>query len=129
MWRVKLRGGGIVDADDLSKSFIVRRIIGTRSENPQDDEIEEGGPLERQENRTRFPGQGRYWGRRGISVSADEDLPEHEASGAAEMRDPSHFEDEEEDVPTPPSKDDDHKHAPASQDDGFANSARQWSDD
>lgn len=129
--RVKLRGGGIVDADDLSKSYLIRRIIGTQSQNPHDDEIDEEGPLERQENRTRFPGQGRYWGVRGISVSADEDLPEHEVDGASEMRDPSHFEDgdEDDDAPAPPVKDDHHKPATSQHDDGTASSARQWSDE
>jgi hypothetical protein len=67
--RVKLRGGGIVDADDLRRTWFLGRIFGKYA-NGQDDE--ESGPLS-------HDGDGNYrrnnrpkWGSRGISVSADD---------------------------------------------------------
>ena len=114
--RVKLRGGGVVDNEDLSKSFLVRRIIGRGSRADREDE--DGGEAGAgQENGVVKPsnGIGRSWGARGISVSADETLPEQShdggaggyadtaAEGDAQMIDPAHFEDDEDaDAPPPP---------------------------
>jgi ER lumen protein retaining receptor len=122
--RVKLRGGGVVDADDLSKSFLVRRIIGrgSRADREDNEPAEEDAALAGQENGTIRP-QGGSWGARGISVSADDTLASHDrnnpqrgggyvdetASGDAQMIDPAHFEDEDDedaDAPPPPAKDD-----------------------
>lgn len=122
--RVKLRGGGVVDSDDLRKSFFVRRIIGQGSRaDAEDDEIEEeegvlGARVERPSGGARA---GRSWGARGISVNADDTLAENQAkhgeagresgsagasyedtttTGDAQMIDPAHFEDEDdEDAP------------------------------
>lgn len=110
--RVKLRGGGVVDSDDLSKSFLVNRFIGNkkRSNTGQDEDIaDEDEALAGQENGTIRPsggGQGR-WGARGISVSADDTLEEHQARGPQELSNPDAFEDEDEEVdaPPPPAKD------------------------
>ena len=126
--RVKLRGGGVVDSDDLSKSFLVRRIIGrgSRADNEDDDIADEDTALAGQENGTISPQAtrgGRSWGSRGISVSADETLPERQdmpggyadgtAAGDAQMIDPAHFEDDDDDdtdAPPPPvAKDDKYK--------------------
>ena len=115
--RVKLRYGGVVDSDDLSKSFIVKRFIGRKAgQNGSDDDdiTEEEDRLAAQENGTIRPGgpnrsPSDRWGARGISVSADDTLQEHldHSSRDAQMVDPSHFEDddEDEDVPPPPAKD------------------------
>ncbi|GIZ42027.1 hypothetical protein CKM354_000530700 [Cercospora kikuchii] len=114
--RVKLRYGGIVDSEDLSKSFIVKRFIGRRNnQNGTDDDdiTEEEDRLAAQESGTVRPGNNRTpsdrWGARGISVSADDTLQEHldHSSRDAQMVDPSHFEDddEDEDAPPPPAKD------------------------
>ncbi|KAI9816694.1 MAG: hypothetical protein M1832_004982 [Thelocarpon impressellum] len=72
--RVKLRGGGVVDADDLSKGWLVRWILGHK--NAYMDE-EGGPPLAGDNGDTPSPrrGGGR-WGARGISVSADEGVPD-----------------------------------------------------
>lgn len=128
--RVKLRGGGVVDSDDLSKSFLVRRFIGrqTNSEDGDDDIVDEdAAALAGQENgtinsRPSAPRSGRSWGARGISVSADDTLAaadrpqaqrqgsyaDNEATRDARMADPSHFEDDDEDAdaPPPPAKND-----------------------
>ena len=64
--RVKLRGGGVVDADDLRRGWLLPRIFGKRYETVGDEDEESGFGS----------GQGRgarpNWGARGISVSADE---------------------------------------------------------
>jgi ER lumen protein retaining receptor len=125
--RVKLRGGGVVDADDLSKSYLVRRIIGrgSRADNEDGDIAEEDEGLARQENgtiRPQAPRSGHSWGSRGISVSADDTLPAEDRGGSdaqragyadeahqgdAQMIDPDQFEDDDEDMdaPPPPAKD------------------------
>ena len=64
--RVKLRRGGVVDSEDLSRGWLVGRFAGRKS---VDFDFEE------EENAGREPQNGRpqnAWGRRGISVSADE---------------------------------------------------------
>ncbi|OHE92045.1 ER lumen protein retaining receptor [Colletotrichum orchidophilum] len=68
--RVKLRNGGIVDADDLRRGWLLNRIFGKRIDAHSDDE--ESAPALGDDD-----GQGRRggrpkWGARGISVSADE---------------------------------------------------------
>lgn len=125
---MKLRGGGVVDADDLSKSYLVRRIIGrgSRADNEDGDIADEDEGLARQENgtiRPPAPRSGHSWGSRGISVSADDTLPPEGQGNAnaqsagyaddtsqadAQMIDPAHFEDDEDDAdaPPPPAKDD-----------------------
>ena len=135
--RVKLRGGGVVDSDDLSKSFLVRRFIGQRANNDNDDDVvdEDAAALAGQENgsinnnnnssRPAAPRNGRSWGARGISVSADDTLPDRPGAGQhradegytdisdaqdARMIDPAHFEDDADDddadAPLPPAKND-----------------------
>lgn len=69
--RVKLRGGGIIDADDMRRGWLLRRIFGKKFE-PTDDE-ESAPALGDHGNDTRRPARP-GWGARGISVSADEDV-------------------------------------------------------
>jgi ER lumen protein retaining receptor len=103
--RVKLRGGGVVDSDDLSKSFLVRRFIsGRRSQDNNDDIAEEDEALAGQESGTIRPSAARggsNWGARGISVSADSTLDHHHHPhtdiDASEIADPAAFEDETDD--------------------------------
>ncbi|KAI9801867.1 MAG: hypothetical protein M1833_002181 [Piccolia ochrophora] len=66
--RVKLRGGGVVDSDDLSKSWILRSVLGRRSGSMDE---EERPALGDEDERAPARNAGR-WGARGISVSADE---------------------------------------------------------
>ncbi|OLN81696.1 ER lumen protein-retaining receptor A [Colletotrichum chlorophyti] len=69
--RVKLRNGGIVDADDLRRGWLLNRIFGKRIDVHSDDE-ESAPALGRDDSQGRR-GSGRpKWGARGISVSADE---------------------------------------------------------
>lgn len=102
--RVKLRGGGIVDSEDLRRGWLVNKVIGGRSGN---DDGEEGD----EESRPALDGQdgggGRHkpssgprgWGKRGISVSADEGVLEGQGKAGQEqaqpLTDPAAFEDEE----------------------------------
>ncbi|TKA66333.1 hypothetical protein B0A55_10577 [Friedmanniomyces simplex] len=111
--RVKLRGGGVVDGDDLSKSFLVRRFIGHRGGTAdEEDVVDEDAALARQEGGT-VPAPergGRSWGARGISVSADDTLAEHDRTTTAArntggIADPAAFEDDDDDdadAPLPP---------------------------
>lgn len=96
--RVKLRGGGVVDADDLSKGFIVRRLIGTQQHEPEGEvgfgdnaapDGQKGGTA-----RYSAPTLSKSWGAKGISVSADDTLPERLENGAAGVVDPPHCEDD-----------------------------------
>ncbi|RFU73637.1 er lumen retaining receptor [Trichoderma arundinaceum] len=67
--RVKLRGGGVVDADDLNRGWFLHRIFGKHAQ-PTDEENGEGGENSR--------GGRARWGSRGISVSADDGVLETE---------------------------------------------------
>lgn len=80
--RVKLRGGGVVDSDDLRKSWLVNRIIGRGSSAVGAEAEEALGPAAPGdgESRARLTVQPSTWGRRGISVSADDTLDEHQAT-------------------------------------------------
>ena len=71
--RVKLRNGGVVDSDDLSRGFLVSRILG-RGDTSMDDE--ESAPVDgvRGNGSAGASQKGGNWGPRGISVSADEDV-------------------------------------------------------
>ncbi|KAK3905793.1 ER lumen protein retaining receptor-domain-containing protein [Staphylotrichum tortipilum] len=105
--RVKLRNGGVVDADDLSRGWLLRRIFGhkrfARDGLGEDgDDEEEGAPAlggarggynHHQQpaggNGSRVPRP--KWGSRGISISADEGVLEHERERAL------HSDDEDDD--------------------------------
>ncbi|KFY16755.1 hypothetical protein V492_01116 [Pseudogymnoascus sp. VKM F-4246] len=98
--RVKLRSGGVVDADDLNKSWLLRRVLRRGRDSQEDDEAARpalGDDAEYEGDISRTEGsRGRAggWGRRGISVSADEDvLAAERGEGSpiakdARMRDP-----------------------------------------
>ncbi|KAK3383277.1 ER lumen protein retaining receptor-domain-containing protein [Lasiosphaeria ovina] len=87
--RVKLRNGGVVDADDMRRGWLLGRIFGNKHisrEIDGDDDDEERGPAGGAFNHhsSSTTNNGRNvrpkWGSRGISVSADEGLLEHEQS-------------------------------------------------
>lgn len=67
--RVKLRNGGIVDSDDLSRGFLVSRVLG-RGDATADDEERAGTNGE--DDGSAGPMKAGKWGPRGVSVSADE---------------------------------------------------------
>jgi ER lumen protein retaining receptor len=105
--RVKLRGGGVVDSDDLSRGWLVGRIAGKHAD-LDEEEPALGGLDDAEEGHARSNGRkNQRWGSRGISVSADEDI--HRAHGTDEdaqpLTDPTAFEDElTDDEDTPPSR-------------------------
>ena len=78
--RVKLRGGAVVDSDDLRKGFLVNRVLHTgrdsQEEDPEDPEAQANGHTEPQprSNTNR-------WGARGVSISADDTLHDHTKKG------------------------------------------------
>jgi ER lumen protein retaining receptor len=81
--RVKLRAGGIVDSEDLSRGWLVTRLIGRERLDLED---EEGRPAANPNQPAHDPSNGsprssirkphNKWGPRGISVSADDELVE-----------------------------------------------------
>lgn len=104
--RVKLRRGGVVDSEDFGRGWLVGRFVGRKSVDFDFDEEEAG---RRQDGQPK-----NKWGRRGISVSADEgvhDAPRRTGpgNGSADpeqqpLTDPAAFEDEsddEQDAPPP----------------------------
>jgi len=102
--RVKLRHGGVVDSEDLGRGWLVSRFAGRKSVDFDYDE--EAAPR----NEDTVPPN--RWGRRGISVSADEGVegaPKRKgpSSGSADpesqpLADPAAFEDESDDDAPPP---------------------------
>jgi uncharacterized metal-binding protein len=123
--RVKLRNGGVVDADDMRRGWLLSRIFGGKQFASQDHTDEENSPFYNDHQASRggsTSGRGgasrAKWGSRGISVSADEGVLEHEASFQdegvtdvdpdARMQDPDELalalDDDDEDAPPPVSK-------------------------
>lgn len=80
--RVKLRHGGLVDADDLRSGWLLRTVFGSKHVvGTTDDEDEESSPaLGRQDHdpSARSGGRASKWGSRGISVSADDGVLDSE---------------------------------------------------
>ncbi|KAI9884886.1 MAG: hypothetical protein M1823_003327 [Watsoniomyces obsoletus] len=76
--RVKLRGGGVVDSDDLRNSWLLRRVLGRKVTSIEEDDFDEDGPNVNGAAENGFPSQrikkGGRWGPRGISISADDDV-------------------------------------------------------
>ena len=114
--RVKLRNGGIVDADDLRRGWLLNRIFGKHVNEQAEDE--ESAPALGGEGPVRRGGRPK-WGSRGISVSADDGILETERSNRqhdddldsavdpdAKMKDPDELarvldDEDDEDAPTP----------------------------
>jgi hypothetical protein len=78
--RVKLRYGGIVDADDIRRGWLLNRIFGNKHfENDQEDE-ESAPALGGSEDANASSQRRSKWGARGISISADDATFEQETS-------------------------------------------------
>lgn len=113
--RVKLRRGGVVDSEDLSRGWLVGRLVGRKSLDFDFDEEEAAArDAENAQPRPKKT-QNNGWGSRGISVSADEGVldrdrnPKRATAGKAKnpeeqpLADPDAFEDESDDgVDAPP---------------------------
>jgi hypothetical protein len=165
--RVKLRNGGVVDADDLSRGWLLRRIFGNkrfaRDVNGNETDDEESAPAlggagngfnHHQQGGGATNGGGAVrpkWGSRGISISADEGVLEHErergqalnedddgVTGAvdpdAKMRDPDELAmalDEDDDLDAPGSSSQQKKdvHADGKGQPSGVRSGDEWNDD
>lgn len=101
--RVKLRSGGVVDSDDLRKSWLVGGLLGRgrtstdlgRPSGEIDDPEEEddieaaprrGGSIPNVNGNAQRSAQLNRWGKRGVSVSADDTLEEHEETRSSRQR-------------------------------------------
>ncbi|KAI0384182.1 ER lumen protein retaining receptor-domain-containing protein [Hypomontagnella monticulosa] len=76
--RVKLRAGGIVDADDIRRGWLLNRIFGHRRFQAVETEDEESAPALGGSNGISSQPRRSKWGSRGISISADDGVHEHE---------------------------------------------------
>ena len=89
--RVKLRNGGVVDSEDLSRGWLVSRVLGR----DRDSFDEENGNSENAAtNRTTKAPRG-GWGARGVSISADEQVLDTQHKANAAYADHSGAKDEE----------------------------------
>lgn len=102
--RVKLRQGGVVDSEDLNRGWLVGRFVGRKSVDFDYDEESGGQPTRNEQSGNT---NNNKWGRRGISVSADEgvlDAPKRKGGQDPEsqpLADPAAFEDDESDDDAP----------------------------
>ncbi|KAF2138376.1 uncharacterized protein K452DRAFT_290961 [Aplosporella prunicola CBS 121167] len=102
--RVKLRGGGVVDGEDLRKGWLLGKVlklggagaggggVGRRSVDTDADGYDEEAAGQRN------PQRANRWGARGISVSADEGVLGRDAAAAQPLTDPAAFVDDDSDV-------------------------------
>lgn len=104
--RVKLRGGTVVDSDDLNKGFLVNRFARGRTSG---EDLFEAGEEDPENPRPKV----NNWGQRGVSIRADDTLDAHDRVKApsgqshtgseetAPLTDPDHFlsDDENDDAP------------------------------
>jgi hypothetical protein len=101
--RVKLRAGGVVDSDDLARGWLVGRFT---KHHDLDEEEEPALGRSNDENSNSNARANNKWGRRGISVSADEgvhDMHPDNEEARKPLTDPQAFEDltDDEDAPPP----------------------------
>lgn len=80
----------MVDSDDLSKGWLVKRLIGRQGSEAEDEEAPGYNHSDGAADARPKPGSQR-WGPRGISVSADDTTNEAERG---RLNDPKEFEDE-----------------------------------
>lgn len=106
--RVKLRGGGVVDSDDLRKSWLVGGLLGRGrtsvdggapsgfEDDEEDDDIEDQRPsgtapiANGSANARKSAPRLNRWGKRGVSVSADDTLEEHEQTRGRQQAQQNH---------------------------------------
>lgn len=92
--RVKLRGGGIVDSDDLRKGWLVNRVLAGRRSGDIDEEETPALQDEEEGVRNGHSKRPNRWGARGVSVSADDTL--HDEPQTKLRGDPGHGDSAEE---------------------------------
>lgn len=89
--RVKLRNGGVVDSEDLSRGWLVSRVLGQ----DRDSFDEENVHTENAATNGTRKASGGGWGARGMSVSADEQVLDRQHKANAAYADHSRARDEE----------------------------------
>jgi len=82
--RVKLRNGGVVDSEDLSRGWLLSKILGRGTAADEEEGI--NGQFGDHEHTSRHVGSRKGWGARGISVSADEGLRDDNGSKSRTTR-------------------------------------------
>ena len=106
--RVKLRAGGVVDSEDLRKGWLVNRVIDTGR--PSQEEDPEARPNGHAEGETPASKAVNRWGARGVSISADDTLHDHqkgkpntanssESTAMLDNHDDAFLSDEDDDAP------------------------------
>jgi len=93
--RVKLRYGGVVDGEDISRGWLISKVLRQRGNTEHDNDEDDAALAGQEEGIIRPAGRNNSaWGPRGISVSADDGVHEAERTHLA---DPAAFEDDYED--------------------------------
>ncbi|KAF3939962.1 hypothetical protein ABW19_dt0209259 [Dactylella cylindrospora] len=95
--RIKLRGGSLIDEEEVRRGWLVSRLIGNRHVD-RDEELEDMGGGNRDYNHHGADKVPRYWGPCGISASADEGTLYLEAEAQQPLAKPGMFDDEEDNV-------------------------------
>lgn len=88
--RVKLRGGGIVDSEDLRKGWLVNRVFNAGRPSTEIDEeslpaANGNGAIHSDVSANGGPPKRNRWGARDISISADDTLEEHQQRNKGKM--------------------------------------------
>ncbi|KAF2755446.1 hypothetical protein EJ05DRAFT_467669 [Pseudovirgaria hyperparasitica] len=99
--RVKLRAGGVVDSEDLSRGWLIGKLVGNRKSADFDEDEEAQSDPEAQTG----PRRAGRWGARGISISADDGVHDvHKDAERQPLADPDAFEDESDGEAEPATK-------------------------
>lgn len=85
--RVKLRNGGVVDSEDLSRGWLISRLLSRGRASLDEEEQPAIGTDD--DNIRRPVRNGGRWGARGISVSADEGVPDLPETNKRKVDQPS----------------------------------------
>ncbi|KAF3222733.1 hypothetical protein TWF192_008776 [Orbilia oligospora] len=92
--RIKLRGGALIDEDEVGRGWLLGRILGGDRHVDHQEELRDVDVENGDSNHRSTSGLPQHWGPRGISVSADDGILDLEADADAQhlLADPDQFE-------------------------------------
>ncbi|MCJ1281164.1 hypothetical protein MMC26_000482, partial [Xylographa opegraphella] len=83
--RVKLRNGGVVDSDDLSRGYLIQKVFGRGTADLDEEDtvaIDDAGAT----TTPRRVGSRNGWGARGVSISADDNVTKSQQASKSRSR-------------------------------------------